>query len=137
MSLSSLTQLLTGPLPPYTAYSPTPRSQYSNPNTPETEVSFTILGYLTRTPSVMLFQVNDAANTGSFLNIDNTKSTYDITVTDSNSPNGQNTSVYYSVDFGFDTSTNDWSLSFDINLKDGTTGSWVFTKKKIVEDDKV
>lgn len=134
MSLSSLTQLLAGSLPRYTAYNPAPRSQYSNPNSPETEVSFTILGYLNSNANVMVFQVNDAANTGSSLTIDNSKSTNDISVADSSSSNGLSVSTYYSVDFGFDTSTNDWSISFDINLKDGTTGSWVFTKKKVGDE---
>lgn len=134
MSLRSLTQLLAGSLPRYTAYNPVPTSQYSNPNKPETEVSFSILGYLNSNANVMIFQVNDAANTGSSLTIDNSKTTNDITVADSSGPNGQSVSSYYSVDFGFDTSVNDWSLSFDINLKDGTTGSWVFTKKKIGDD---
>ena len=87
MALSSLTQLLAGSLPRYTAYNPAPTSQYSNPNKPETEVSFTILGYLNTNANVMVFQVNDAANTGSSLTIDNSKSTNDITVADSNSPN--------------------------------------------------
>ncbi|MBK8831452.1 MAG: hypothetical protein IPN60_11470 [Saprospiraceae bacterium] len=82
----------------------------------------------------MVFQVNDAANTGSSLTIDNSKSTNDITVADSNSPNVLSVSTYYSVDFGFNTSVKDWSISFDINLKDGTTGSWVFTKKKIGDE---
>ena len=134
MALSSLNQLLAGSLPSVTAYVPAPRSQYSNPNAPETEVSFIILGYLNSNANVMVFQVNDASNTGSSLTIDNSKSTNDISVADSNSPNGQAVSTYYSVDFGFDTSANDWSLSFDINLKDGMTGSWVFTKKKVVDD---
>ena len=93
-----------------------------------------MLGYLNSNANVMIFQVNDAANTGSTLNIDNSKSTNDISVGDSNSPNGLSASTYYSVDFGYDTSVNDWSISFDIDLKNGTTGSWVFTKKKIGDE---
>lgn len=134
MSLSSLTKLTTGSLPRVTAYNPVPRSQYSNPTTPETEVSFTILGYLSSNANVMVFQVNDDANTGSSLTIDNSKTTNDISVADSTSANGQTVATYYTVDFGFDTSANDWSMSFNINLKDGTTGSWVFTKKKVGDE---
>ena len=134
MALSSLTQLLAGSLPRYTAYNPAPRSQYSNPNTPETEVSFTILGYLNSNANVMIFFLMIRPTPRSTLNIDNSKSTNDISVGDSNSPNGLSASTYYSVDFGYDTSVNDWSISFDIDLKNGTTGSWVFTKKKIGDE---
>ncbi len=134
MSLSSLTKLTSGSLPRVTAYNPVPRSQYSNPTTPESEVSFAILGYLSSNANVMVFQVNDDANTGSTLVIDNSKSTNDISVADSISADGQTITTYYTVDFGFDTSVNDWSMNFNINLKDGTTGSWVFTKKKVGDE---
>jgi hypothetical protein len=134
MSLSSLTKLTSGSLPGVTAYNPVPRSQYSNPTSPETEVSFAILGYLSSNANVMVFQVSDAINTGSSLTIDNSQSTNAIAVADTAGQNRQTESTYYSVDFGFDTSANDWSMSFNINLKDGTTGSWVFTKKKVGDE---
>ena len=63
MALSSLTQLLAGSLPRYTAYNPAPTSQYSNPNKPETEVSFTILGYLNTNANVMVFYLKFGGKT--------------------------------------------------------------------------
>lgn len=134
MSLSNLNQVLQGSLPAYGVYQPAPTSLYSNPNNPETEVGFIILGYLLSNTNIMLFQVNASMNTASTLSLNANASTDAITVSDATGQNRQQQSNYYTVDFGSDTSNNSWTLNFNITLKDGTTGSWVFTKKKVGDD---
>lgn len=134
MSLSNLNQVLLGSLPAYGVYQPAPTSIYSNPNNPESEVSFIILGYLTSNRNIMLFQVTASINTTSNLSVNATTATNAITVSDLIGQNRQQQSNYYTVDFGMDTSSNSWTLNFNITLKDGSVGSWVFTKKKVGDD---
>jgi hypothetical protein len=134
MSLSNLNQVLLGSLPAYSVYQPAPTSSYSNPSNPESEVSFIILGYLVSNPNIMLFQVTASINTSSTLSV-NTNTTADaISVSDTTGLNRQQQSNYYTVDFGTNTTTA-WTLTFNITLKDGSTGSWVFTKKGVGEDE--
>jgi hypothetical protein len=133
MALSNLTLLRAGQLPPVTAYTPAPTSRYTGV-TPETQVGFTILGYLTSDSDVMVFQVTSAANTSAGLSINSDTSSDILNVVDTNSSNTQQQISYYSVDFGTDTSGSSWSLSFNITLKDGSTGSWIFTKGKTDDD---
>ena len=132
MSLSNLNQVLQ--LPAYGVYQPAPTSSYSNPNNPESEVGFIILGYLVSNTNIMLFQVNASMNTSSILSVNTSVSTNAISVSDTIGQNRQQQSNYYTVDFGTDTSNNAWTLNFNITLKDGSVGSWVFTKKKVGED---
>lgn len=134
MALSSLNQVLQGSLPAYGVYRPAPTSVYSNPNNPESEVSFIILGYLVSNPNIMLFSATASINTTTNLSINTNTSNDAITVSDTLGQNKQQVSNYYTVDFGMDTSSNGWSLNFNITLKDGSVGSWVFTKKKVVDD---
>lgn len=135
MALTNLNQVLEGSLPKVKAYDPAPTSSYSNPSNPESEVTFVILGYLESNNNIMLFQVIDAVNTGSSLSINTNTTTLAITVADSTGNNRSENSTYYTVDFGLNTSSKSWTLNFNITLKDGTTGSWVFTKKGVGEDD--
>ena len=134
MSLSNLNQVLLGSLPAYSVYQPPPTSSYSNPSNPESEVSFVILGYLVSNTNIMLFQVTAGISTSSTLSLNSNTATDAISVNDVVGQNRQQQSNYYTVDFGTDTSLKGWTLNFNIILKDGTTGSWVFTKKKVGDD---
>lgn len=132
MALSSLNQVLQ--VPAYNVYQPAPTSRYSDPNNPESEVSFIILGYLLSNTSIMLFQVNSSTNTTSTVSLNANAVTDALSVIDVVGQNRQQQSNYYTVDFGTDTSIKDWSLNFNITLKDGSVGSWVFTKKKVGDE---
>ena len=128
MALKDLNLVRGGTNPAVTAYNPAPSSNYSGP--PENEVGFVILGYLNSKRNVMLFQVNANVNTNSALNINTAALTDTLNVLDTNGLNTQQLVNYYTVDFGVDTSVNAWSLTFSITLKNGSTGSWIFTKGK-------
>lgn len=131
MSLSNLTQLAGGSLPAYTRYSPSPTGVYTGPS--ETELQISILGSLNSDTNVMVFSVNDSIDTSSSLGINTSASTDTINVTDGG-PTTPGATYYYAVNFGTDTSRNEWSLNFNITLKDGSTASWIFTKGKSEED---
>lgn len=133
MALSNLGRLAAGTLPSITGCSPSPTSRYSNPNSPETEVTFVIVGYLTSNANIMVFEVADAAFTRSSLTVGNSQTSNDINVVDSLGIDSQGLETYYSVDFGSNTS-GEWTLNFNVTLKDGSTGSWVFTKKRVKDE---
>lgn len=110
---------------------------YLNPPTAsggnlESEVSLSIGGYASNNNHLIVFSVLDSPNTGSSLSLKSDNSS--VNLVDSLDNDRNSTRSWYSIDMGLDTvNGGDWSLQFNITLKDTTTPSYIFVKGKSTE----
>ena len=134
MALSNLTFLNQGDSPniAVTGYLYPPTSSGGNL---ETEVGLTIMGYATNNNHLIVFSVFDSAFTQSALSLKSDNSS--INLTDTADSDRTTTRSWYSIDMGLDTVNGaDWSLKFNITLKDLTTPSFIFVKGKPTEKER-
>ena len=133
MGLSSLTFIDAGVMPTnYTRFPIAPRTAPGNGSL-DGEISLNIIGYQTGNPNVIIFVVQDTAGTSSTLTLNGDDS--GINLVDAISADGNPVSDYYSVDMGLNTvSGPDWTLSFNVTLRDGKTAPYKFVKGKPTED---
>ena len=133
MGLSSLSFIDEGIQPSdFTVY-PIPPKPASGNGSLDGEITISILGYQTGNPNVIIFQVQDSAGTSSALTLNGDNS--GINVVDAISTNRSPITDYYSVDTGLNTvSGGDWSLAFNVSLRDGKTAPFKFVKGKPTED---
>ena len=128
MGLSSLTLLCRGTLPSnYSRYTTPPNPGAGN-GPLEGEIALSILGYQSNDTDVIIFGVQDSAGTSSIVSLNSDNSA--INIQDVVSADGPQITSYYSVNFGEDTVTNDWTLSFSVALRDGKTSPYKFVKGK-------
>jgi len=134
MALSNLTFLNSG-LSPSVAF-----TSFLNPPTTsggnlENELELSIAGYANSNNHLIVFSVFDTAFTQSSLSLKSDNSSIDLT--DTRTSNNYSNRSWYTVDMGTDTvSGSDWSLKFNITLKDLTTPSFVFVKGKPTEKER-
>jgi len=81
----------------------------------------------------MAFRIVTAANASTSLNIDSSLSnTVDINIVAGTSPDSVTT--YWTMDTGSDSRSSDWSMDFQVAANNRNTGTWVFVKGKLVDD---
>lgn len=131
MALSNLKFLNTGGSPniAVTGFLNPPTSSGGNL---EGEVGLSIAGYATDNNHLIVFSVYDSAYTSSSVSLKSDNSS--INLVDSLDNDRSTNFSWYSVDMGLDTvNGGDWSLKFNIVLKDTTTPSYIFVKGKSTE----
>jgi hypothetical protein len=80
------------------------------------------------------FTVTDNAGTQAGLTIDTVNpNTIDLNVTPNINPSTITT--YWTIDMGANAINSQWQISFDVASSSRGTGTWVFTKGKVTEDD--
>lgn len=128
MALSNLTFLNSGTSPnvAFTSFLYPPTTSGGNL---ENELELSIAGYATSNNHLIVFSVFDTAYTQSSLSLKSDNSS--INLTDTRTSNNYSNRSWYTVDMGTDTvNGSDWSLKFNITLKDLTTPSFIFVKGK-------
>lgn len=93
----------------------------------EDQVSFGLLGYTNLNQNVVVFSVTLTTYTTATLSLNADGSA--VIVEDLDGSNSLGYTSYYSVDLGENSVTGGgWNLTFNAELKDKKTGTWVFVK---------
>ena len=135
MALSNLTFLNSGVSPniEVTGFLNPPTSSGGNL---ENELELTVAGYAKSNNHLIVFSVFDTAYTQSSLSLNSDN--LSVNLTDSRNSNNYSNRNWYSIDMGLDTvNGGDWSLKFNITLKDLTTPSFIFVKGKSTERPRI
>jgi hypothetical protein len=128
MALSNLTFLNNGIAPniSYFSFNYPPTSSGGNL---ESEIRLSIIGYSQSNANLLVFSVYDGPRTQSALSLKSDNESINLTDTADNETS--TVTSWYSIDMGTNVVTGtDWSLKFNITLKDLTTPSFVFVKGK-------
>ena len=111
------------------AFSKTPET--SSTGSPDPRASVLLGGWAAET--VMAFRIVTAAGASTSLAVDpSLANTVDINIVDGTSPNSITT--YWTMDTGSDSRSSDWSMDFQVAANNRNTGTWVFVKGKLVDD---
>ena len=131
MALSNLTFLNNGIAPNVTYFSFNNAPTSSGGNL-ESEIRLSIIGYSQSNANLIIFSVYDGPRTQSVLSLKSDKASINLTDTADNETS--TVTSWYSIDMGTNVvSGTDWSLKFNITLKDLTTPSFIFVKGKPTE----
>jgi hypothetical protein len=111
------------------AFSRTPET--SSTGSPDPRATVLLGGWAAET--VMAFRIVTAAGASTSLAVDpSLANTVDINIVDGTSPNS--TTTYWTMDTGSDSRSSDWSMDFQVAANNRNTGTWVFVKGKLVDD---
>jgi hypothetical protein len=130
MAFSQLTQLTEEQYKSLNlAFSKTPTS--SSSGSPDPRASVLLGGWAAET--VMAFRILTAASASTSLVVDpSLTNTIDINIVAGASPDSVTT--YWTVDTGTDARSSDWSMNFQVAANNRNTGTWVFVKGKLADD---
>lgn len=104
----------------------------SQTGTPDPNAQINLAGWVGT--DTIAFTVSDNAGTQAGLNIDTgTPNTIDLNVTPNINPAAILT--YWTINMGENAINSQWQISFDVAASGRGTGTWVFTKGKVIEDD--
>lgn len=134
MALSNLTFLNNGIAPNISYYSFNYPPTSSGGNL-ESEIRLSIIGYSQSNANLIIFSVYDSPRTQSALSLKSDNASINLTDTADNETS--TVTSWYSIDMGTNVVTGtDWSLTFNITLKDLTTPSFVFVKGKPTQKER-